>query len=348
MRPREGSSASARSIAQGGGCAIHATDMRLRSGLVLFVLVTASAVSATRAARAEPSSTDRAVAQTLFDEGRVLMGQGNYAEACPRFARSQMLDPGAGTVLNLALCHEGEGKLATAWTEFNEALSQAKRDHREDREKLAREHVDALGPRVPRVNLHVEETSAELELRIDDVRLDRGAWDAPIPIDPGDHVITASAVGKRTWTGGARLAIGETADVVVPALADAAPRKDSGTSPTASETSEGHGTLGWVLIGSGAAAAAVGAYLGVRALGAKSDSDDLCPTSTCNDPEAVTLSKDAVTLGWGANVSIGVGLVAIAIGTYLVLTAPSSQAASTATRLRVSPLLRGGSFALAF
>lgn len=322
--------------------------MRMRPGVALVVLVTASAASITTAAHAEPSPTDRAVAQTLFDEGRELMGQGNYAEACVRFARSQKLDPGAGTVLNLALCHEGEGKLATAWIEFNDALSQAKRDHREDREKLAREHIDALGPKVPRVILRVEEKSAELEVRIDDVRLDRGAWEAPIPIDPGDHVVTASAPHKKTWTGGARLAIGASADVVVPVLVEAAPGEASGATPIVAEPSSGRGTLGWVLVGSGAAAAAVGAYLGVRALGAKSDSDDLCPTSPCSDAEAVSLSKDAVTLGWGANIGIGVGLIAIGIGTYLVLTAPPSRAASTATKVRLSPMLRGGSFALTF
>ena len=68
-----------------------------------------------------------------------------YAEACAKFTKSQQLDPSAGTFINLALCHESEGKVATAWAEFNEALSQAVKDGRADREQAARDHIGALG-----------------------------------------------------------------------------------------------------------------------------------------------------------------------------------------------------------
>jgi hypothetical protein len=33
------------------------------------------------------------------------------------------LSPAGGTALNLAACHESQGRLATAWTEFNEAIA---------------------------------------------------------------------------------------------------------------------------------------------------------------------------------------------------------------------------------
>src|SRR6185369_12155545 len=67
------------------------------------------------------AQSDSAIAQSLFDEGRKLMNEKKFAEACPRLERSYKLDPAAGTLLNVAVCHEGLGRTATAWNEFREA-----------------------------------------------------------------------------------------------------------------------------------------------------------------------------------------------------------------------------------
>src|SRR5689334_18204741 len=99
--------------------------------------------------RAEPSETDRGLAQSLFDDGKNLMKAKRYAEACPKLEESQRLDPSGGTLLNVALCHELEGKLATAWSDFKGALSLAKKDGRNDRIKAATEHIAALEPKLP-------------------------------------------------------------------------------------------------------------------------------------------------------------------------------------------------------
>jgi hypothetical protein len=76
---------------------------------------------------------DTPIAESLFQQGLGAMERGEYARACGLLAESQRLDPGGGTLLNLALCHERAGKVATAWARFHDALGIARRDARVDR-----------------------------------------------------------------------------------------------------------------------------------------------------------------------------------------------------------------------
>src|SRR5262245_41031428 len=120
----------------------HAEAIRDALGLA------AAAMVLSMPARAEEPSTPTALAETPFQTAKKLMADGDFVHACPKLAESQRLDPGGGTVLTLALCHEGEGKTATAWAEFNEARALAVRDGQKDREIVAREHTAALEPKL--------------------------------------------------------------------------------------------------------------------------------------------------------------------------------------------------------
>ena len=54
-----------------------------------------------RGARADDAAA-RAAAVQLFDEGDKFMQDGHYAEACPKLAESNRLDPQLGALLYLA------------------------------------------------------------------------------------------------------------------------------------------------------------------------------------------------------------------------------------------------------
>ena len=45
------------------------------------------------------------MAESLFREGKRLSSEKKFSEACPKFEESYRLDPGLGTLLNLATCH---------------------------------------------------------------------------------------------------------------------------------------------------------------------------------------------------------------------------------------------------
>ena len=105
----------------------------------LFVggLCVASGVAAQGAA-------NRAAAQALFDQGRNLMKDGKFDEACPKLEESQRLDPAIGTQFNLASCYEKAGKTASAWTLYLEVAAETRKLGQSQREEVARSRAKVL------------------------------------------------------------------------------------------------------------------------------------------------------------------------------------------------------------
>jgi tetratricopeptide (TPR) repeat protein len=100
-------------------------------------------------AQTSAAGNNALVAQGLFDAGLRLMDAGQYSEACPKLIESQRLAPAGGTLTNIALCHEKEGKLATALLDYQTALTQATKDQRADRQNFARSRIVDLTAKVP-------------------------------------------------------------------------------------------------------------------------------------------------------------------------------------------------------
>lgn len=151
-------------------------------------------------ARAENSS-DAAVAQALYDEGRALMSAGREAEACPKFEESQRLDPGSGTLINLALCYEKTSRLASAWSTYLSAAAAVQASGNAEREKGAREYAARLAPNVSRLCIVVpaEARAPNLGVWRDGTEVGAAQWGIELPIDDGEHTIVARAPGFTDW-----------------------------------------------------------------------------------------------------------------------------------------------------
>ncbi len=176
-----------------------------------------------RPSRAEAPGDQQAVATTLFETGRALMEAGNYEEACPRLEESQRLDPGGGTLMNLAHCRNLQGRTRTAYLLFTEALSVARRDKRDDRIAICQENLESLKARLPTIAIVVRPDGRPrgLVVKLNGVVVPEIAWGSELPLDPGDAVVSAEAPGFVSAVSHTQVKDGEHGTLEVPSLLEA-------------------------------------------------------------------------------------------------------------------------------
>jgi len=166
----------------------------------------------------------------------------------------------------------------------------------------------------------------ELTIIRDGVAIGRAAWGAKIPVDPGAHVIEATAPHKQLQH--VEVQVGPNADVqtvTVAALEDAAPAPAPAPvapvpAPTAAapapETPAPAAQRGlstrrtWALVSGGVGAAGViaGSVAGIVAIEKHNDK---------NAPGNVSMNNDAKTAADISTVSFAVGLVGLGLGAFL-------------------------------
>jgi tetratricopeptide (TPR) repeat protein len=166
-----------------------------------------------------PAADDQGLAGALFREGRELLEQGNLAAACPKFAESHRLDPALGTLLNLAFCHQRQGRFAIAWAEFQAAAAEAQRGEHKQRLDYAREHAKQIEPMLAHVIINVSADLDGLEVKLDRTSISREAWGSSWPVDPGEHTLRVSAPRHQEWSTTFHSAgSGANAEILIPAL----------------------------------------------------------------------------------------------------------------------------------
>jgi hypothetical protein len=291
-------------------------------------------------------------ADALFREGRTLLDAKRFDEACPKLAESQKQEPGAGTLLALALCHEGQGKTATAWNELNEAAALGKRVGRNDLAGAAQKRANAMEPLLSRIVVHVPKAGdAEYQVKCDGEALDAKLWDTPIAVDPGEHHVDVSAKGKVARSYAVRLTGAGVTEILVDKLDDApravaaktepAPVRLVSTVPAPVEESRGGAqrTIGLTLVGLGVVGLGTGAYFGGRALSESAEGRRACSLTPCPaaDQAAATDANDRAKSSMLTSiVTVGAGTGAIALGTVVYLMAPSSPSRGAAPSTRMT------------
>lgn len=292
-----------------------------------------------------------AIAEVLFQEGKGLMDQKRFAEACPKLAESQRLDPGTGTLILLAACHEHEGRWASAWTEYTDALGQATQAGRKDRINVAEDGIKRTASRVARLTLTVQPSSrvTGLAVTLDGVAVGVATLGVAIPVDPGDHVIEATAPGRKPFRATVKLGAAAHTKTVEIALeeggSEAPPPAASSAPPAVAEPSAPPSTAptppsdapnrvpALVVGGVGVGALLAGGYFGLRAMSDAKRANELCPDKACADRDGLDSSESAVKSARLSTILSGLGVVGIGVGGYLWYASTPREA-----RLTISPV----------
>ena len=312
--------------------------------IVTHGFVAVLVVSVATSSHAEPSSPDnRALAEALFRDAKVLADGGQFDTACPKFEESHRLDPKPGTILNLAVCHEKQGKTATAWLDYMEAASFAARADQKDRESFANEQAAKLEKELVRLVVRVPDVTPGLVVKLDAVTLNQAAWGTAAPINPGQHLVEASARGYQAWSKPIAVDKGPAQiEVLVPKLDPAGASNSSKAGPQKEKPSVWFGSDGsglnkplWIGIATGAVGLAgiiVGSAFGARTFDKRDAGNAECgpaPKETYCTKAGIELHAQAESSATVSTVGFVVGGVGLGAGAALVWWGLRSRAPTT-------------------
>lgn len=297
--------------------------MSLIHGVVVAAFAGALAIAPS--AHADASGADLLLARQLANEGIELSQKGDCEGALTKLQRAEAIHHAPTILMHIGECQTRLGRLV-------DALSSLDRVARENlgptpprafvaAQQRAATLVEELKPKLGILRVDVTGPRAGAKFRIDDGELNEAALGLERPIDPGAHVIEATtADGQRVrrevkTRGGAT----EVVSLTLPAALQSGPAPVAQLQAEPRETgSPGLRTLGWGLTAGGAATLVASVVFAGVTLSTKSELDGACENKAC--PASARDDYDSArTTATVAGIALGVGVVAVAAGAYLLV-----------------------------
>ncbi len=295
----------------------------MRSLVALTITLASLGVAHAQETSGPEGTEDHLKADQLFADASKLKAEGKTAQACAKYDEALSYNKTAiGTLLNVALCREEAGRVATALELFTQARDLARENDRPEHLAAAEEHITKNEALVPHLAIAFAELLPNTKLVIDDkVYPITSASD--IRIDPGTRHVVVTAPGRLPYDTSVEVRAQQHKAIAIPKLAE----------PT-TVVNKGRITIGKIVTFSGAGLVVTGVVIGLVAkrrydaqigpLGSGKNCTD-GETPMCN-AEGFQKTGNALTLG---NVGTVVGIaggVAIGIGAYLWFFAPKDKA----------------------
>lgn len=305
-------------------------------------------------ALAQQAGSRSSEAERLFREGRSLVDKGDFANACPKFAESEKLDPAPGTLLSLADCEEREKHLVKAKEHYTLAASGFPKN--DPRRAFATGRAQAIEKRLSHPTFRLPpDAPADTVVTINDAPLPRSDLGAATTMDPGEVRVKVAVVGRQDKVVVVTLGEGEskTIDIEpgppVPVTVEPTPKPSSASNATLTTASPSRTdtkrTIAFVALGVGGASLIVGGVTGVLAASRASTVKDHCDDNYICDSEGVSAASSGRLFAPLSTVTLIAGVVLVGAGAYLYLTSGKREK----TQPKAGALLRalsvgGGTF----
>ena len=289
----------------------------------------------------KPEQTpEKTRADKLFEDGRRYLANKEYALACTAFEQSQEADPAIGTQLNIALCYEDWGHVASAFRAYVEAERIAKLKF-DDRAKLAHTKVVELQQKAPHLHVDLPDTADPSAVFLLDAKeIDRTAFAEDLLLDAGAHTIEARVPSKPPkivtvdlHDGDHKHVVIDVPKVVVVAQITVGPRK------------KGRLYGGIAMMAGGAITVGVASII---ALGARSDYNTailMCPGNLCVSGDSYRATQHDRSIANDMTILGGAGLAIAVVGVVLAVTSHGDRVASD--HVTAAPLVAPGVVGLA-
>jgi hypothetical protein len=297
-------------------------------------LATVLSLGSGAAAADKVDPANAAKAQILYDAGLKALESKNYKDACPKFLESRRLDASKiASLIALAKCHDEAGQTASAWARYRELTVEFKKAGSAEGEKAATKRADELEKVLSKLEIKTTGDVPGLIIRRDGTDVSKAELGGPVNMDPGPHVIEATAPGYEVWQ--TTVTVGEKNDartVTIPMLV-AKPTPTNALRPAA-----------FAVGGVGVAGLVIGGVFGGLAMSAKSDLSKSCPNNACSASNGgQDKLASAKTKGLVSTVGFAAGGAALATGVVLfVLSTRGSASKQDERKTSLLPALAPG------
>lgn len=286
----------------------------------------------------EPSASELAAAQLLYEDARRAMDRKKYAEACPKLQQvTELLPKQPAPHDTLGECYKALGRFGSAWEQFvvGQSMAVAKGDPKRAT-ALAKKAKD-LEPKVAKINVIVRKEllmTDDATILRDGVLQDKAIWNTPMPVDTGDHVIEVLVPGREKWSKTVTvLADGAQLSVEVPPLVTIKRVRAINPPPPIIVIPKRpwQKPLGWTALAIGGASLVTSGVMSGVAAGKNNASkvDGHCNAANACDEVGKPLREQALGLANVATATMIFGGVLAAGGLVFVLTAPRNEVETT-------------------